>query len=59
MGHLTNLCHEAVKKYWSLGSLWENLKEAEWLPSLEEGKNSKFSDVFRGEEIYSVIFESS
>ena len=19
MGHLTNLCHEAVKKYWSLG----------------------------------------
>ena len=34
-----NLCHEAVKKYWSLGSLWENQKEAEWLPSLEEGKN--------------------
>ena len=30
----------AVKKYWSgLGSLWENQKEAEWLPSLEEGKN--------------------
>ena len=34
-----NLCHEAVKKYWCLGSLWENQKEAEWLPSLEEGKN--------------------
>ena len=30
----------AVKKYWSgLGSLRENQKEAEWLPSLEEGKN--------------------
>ena len=37
-----NLCHEvrmAVKKFWCLGSLWENQKEAEWLPSLEEGKN--------------------
>ena len=31
----------AVKKYWSLGSLWENQKEAEWLPSLEEGKRPK------------------
>ena len=31
---------QAVKKYWSgFGSLWENQKEAEWLPSLEEGKN--------------------
>ena len=27
--------------YWSLGSLWENQKEAEWLPSLEEGKRLK------------------
>ena len=34
-----NLCHEvrmAVKKFWCLGSLWKNQKEA---PSLEEGKN--------------------
>ena len=30
-----------MKKYWSLGSLWENQKEAEWLPSLEEGKRLK------------------
>ena len=58
MGHLTNLCHEAVKKYWSLGSLWENLKEAEWLPSLEEGRTemfSKFSEVQRGGNLLSYF----
>ena len=58
MGHLTNLCHEAVKKYWSLGSLWENLKEAEWLLSLEEGRTemlSKFSEVQRGGNLLSYF----
>ena len=40
---------------------WQSQQEAEWLPSLEEGKNyteilSKFSDVFRGEEVASSLF---
>ena len=49
---------EVLVSWRSLG----NQKEAEWLPSLEEGKNYRqkyfqsFSDVFRGEEVASSLF---
>ena len=57
-----NLCHEMRMAAKKVLVSWRSLhqKEAEWLPSLEEGKNyrqkSKFSDVFRGEEVASSLF---
>ena len=38
-----NLCHEAVKKYWCLGSLWENQKEAECMVTFIGGRKELMS----------------
>ena len=57
-----NLCHEVRMAAKKVLVSWRSLGEAEWLPSLEEGKNYRqkyfqsFSDVFRGEEVASSLF---
>ena len=41
-----NLCHEAVKKYWSLGSLWENQKESRVVTFIGGRKELKYFQSF-------------